>query len=117
MAGKESGWRSETWTIPAASPQVREEDVCSDDPPGLSLRRPGRLFLLSCLPPLTSFLSPPPLQEMKKDAKRDSGQAGVMKSDLANGRASPVTESSVRPCKKGAHTRVCSGLGSLRDGM
>ncbi|CAG05454.1 unnamed protein product, partial [Tetraodon nigroviridis] len=41
------------------------------------------------------------VREMKKDAKRDGGQAGVIKTDLANGRASPVSESSIRPSKKG----------------
>uniref|UniRef100_H3D7Y7 Osteoclast-stimulating factor 1 n=1 Tax=Tetraodon nigroviridis TaxID=99883 RepID=H3D7Y7_TETNG len=45
------------------------------------------------------------VREMKKDAKRDGGQAGVIKTDLANGRASPVSESSIRPSKKGEQIR------------
>ncbi|XP_056869490.1 SH3 domain-containing kinase-binding protein 1 isoform X1 [Takifugu flavidus] len=45
------------------------------------------------------------VREIKKDAKRDGGQAGVIKLDLANGRASPVSESSVRPGKKGEQIR------------
>ncbi|KAM9826890.1 SH3 domain-containing kinase-binding protein 1 [Neosynchiropus ocellatus] len=40
------------------------------------------------------------LHEIKKEAKRDGGQTNMMKSDLANGRASPVPDSGMRPGKK-----------------
>ncbi|KAJ0059825.1 hypothetical protein NL108_013663, partial [Boleophthalmus pectinirostris] len=39
--------------------------------------------------------------EIKKEGKRDGGQAAVLKNELSNGRASPVsTETGVRPGKK-----------------
>ncbi|PWA17977.1 hypothetical protein CCH79_00003984 [Gambusia affinis] len=43
--------------------------------------------------------------ELKKDGKRDGGQAGMIKSELSNGRASPVSDTSVRPGKKGEQIR------------
>ncbi|XP_057680309.1 SH3 domain-containing kinase-binding protein 1 isoform X3 [Corythoichthys intestinalis] len=42
------------------------------------------------------------VREIKKEAKRDGGQA---KADLANGRASPVSEAATRPAKKGDQIR------------
>ncbi|KAF7660202.1 hypothetical protein LDENG_00286080 [Lucifuga dentata] len=41
------------------------------------------------------------VREIKKDGKRDGGQTSTIKSDLSNGRASPVTDASVRPGRKG----------------
>lgn len=41
------------------------------------------------------------LQEIKKEAKRDGGQTSLIRSDLANGRASPVSDPGVRPGRKG----------------
>lgn len=40
-------------------------------------------------------------QEIKKDVRRDGGQGAVVKSDLSNGRESPVSEPVVRPGRKG----------------
>uniref|UniRef100_A0A3Q3W086 Osteoclast-stimulating factor 1 n=1 Tax=Mola mola TaxID=94237 RepID=A0A3Q3W086_MOLML len=40
-----------------------------------------------------------------RDSKRDGGQANVIKSDLSNGRASPVSDSSIRPGRKGEQIR------------
>ncbi|XP_055006692.1 SH3 domain-containing kinase-binding protein 1 [Boleophthalmus pectinirostris] len=41
------------------------------------------------------------VREIKKEGKRDGGQAAVLKNELSNGRASPVsTETGVRPGKK-----------------
>ncbi|XP_035980982.1 SH3 domain-containing kinase-binding protein 1 isoform X3 [Fundulus heteroclitus] len=45
------------------------------------------------------------VREIKKDGKRDGGQAGLIRSELSNGRASPVSDSSVRPGKKGEQIR------------
>ncbi|KAK2859701.1 hypothetical protein Q5P01_004321 [Channa striata] len=45
------------------------------------------------------------VRELKKDGKRDGGQAGMIKSDLSNGRASPVSDPSVRPGRKGEQIR------------
>ncbi|XP_043959979.1 SH3 domain-containing kinase-binding protein 1 isoform X2 [Gambusia affinis] len=45
------------------------------------------------------------VRELKKDGKRDGGQAGMIKSELSNGRASPVSDTSVRPGKKGEQIR------------
>lgn len=40
-------------------------------------------------------------QEIKKDVRRDGGQGGMVKSDLSNGRESPVSDPAVRPGRKG----------------
>lgn len=40
------------------------------------------------------------VREIKKEGKRDGGQASMIRSDLSNGRASPVSDSSVRPGRK-----------------
>ncbi|KAM4544279.1 SH3 domain-containing kinase-binding protein 1 [Fundulus diaphanus] len=45
------------------------------------------------------------VREIKKDGKRDGGQAGMIRSELSNGRASPVSDTSVRPGKKGEQIR------------
>ncbi|XP_040921491.1 SH3 domain-containing kinase-binding protein 1 [Toxotes jaculatrix] len=45
------------------------------------------------------------VREIKKEGKRDGGQVSMIRSDLANGRASPVSEPSVRPGKKGEQIR------------
>ncbi|XP_061569099.1 SH3 domain-containing kinase-binding protein 1 [Cololabis saira] len=45
------------------------------------------------------------VREIKKDGKRDGGQAGMIRSELSNGRASPVSDGSVRPGKKGEQIR------------
>uniref|UniRef100_A0A3Q2Q990 SH3 domain-containing kinase-binding protein 1 n=1 Tax=Fundulus heteroclitus TaxID=8078 RepID=A0A3Q2Q990_FUNHE len=45
------------------------------------------------------------VREIKKDGKRDGGQAGLIRSELSNGRASPVSDTSVRPGKKGEQIR------------
>ncbi|XP_007555786.1 SH3 domain-containing kinase-binding protein 1 isoform X3 [Poecilia formosa] len=45
------------------------------------------------------------VRELKKEGKRDGGQAGMIKSELSNGRASPVSDTSVRPGKKGEQIR------------
>lgn len=45
------------------------------------------------------------VRELKKDVKRDGGQAGVIRSELSNGRASPVSDTTVRPGKKGEQIR------------
>lgn len=48
---------------------------------------------------LSSFSGVP--QEIKKDVRRDGGQGGMVKSDLSNGRESPVSDPVVRPGRKG----------------
>lgn len=45
------------------------------------------------------------VREIKKDGKRDGGQASLVRSDLSNGRASPVSDPSVRPARKGEQIR------------
>ncbi|KAF0028471.1 hypothetical protein F2P81_019558 [Scophthalmus maximus] len=45
------------------------------------------------------------VREIKKDAKRDAGQASMIRSDLSNGRASPVSDPSARPGRKGEQIR------------
>nr|XP_046226944.1 SH3 domain-containing kinase-binding protein 1 [Scatophagus argus] len=45
------------------------------------------------------------VREIKKETKRDGGQANIIRSDLSNGRASPVSDSSVRPGKKAEQIR------------
>lgn len=73
-------------------------------------------------PPLHSP-SPVPrsLQEIKKEAKRDGGQASMIKSDLSNGRASPVSDpSNVRPGRKGnrltlVHSHIHSYIVAIRQ--
>ncbi|XP_042366137.1 SH3 domain-containing kinase-binding protein 1 isoform X2 [Plectropomus leopardus] len=40
------------------------------------------------------------VREIKKEGKRDGGQASMIRSDLSNGRASPVSDPSVRPGRK-----------------
>uniref|UniRef100_A0A668A8Y0 Osteoclast-stimulating factor 1 n=1 Tax=Myripristis murdjan TaxID=586833 RepID=A0A668A8Y0_9TELE len=45
------------------------------------------------------------VREIKKEGKRDGGQASTIKSDLSNGRASPVSDPSVRPSRKGEQIR------------
>ncbi|KAM6900583.1 SH3 domain-containing kinase-binding protein 1-like [Xenentodon cancila] len=45
------------------------------------------------------------VREIKKDGKRDGGQAGTIRSELSNGSASPVSDGSVRPGKKGEQIR------------
>ncbi|XP_054478952.1 SH3 domain-containing kinase-binding protein 1 [Anoplopoma fimbria] len=40
------------------------------------------------------------VREIKKEGKRDGGQASMIRSELSNGRASPVSDSSVRPGRK-----------------
>ncbi|GAA6215214.1 SH3 domain-containing kinase-binding protein 1 isoform X1 [Lates japonicus] len=45
------------------------------------------------------------VREIKKEGKRDGGQMSMIRSDLANGRASPVSDSSVRPGRKGEQIR------------
>ncbi|XP_044032459.1 SH3 domain-containing kinase-binding protein 1 isoform X2 [Siniperca chuatsi] len=45
------------------------------------------------------------VREIKKEGKRDGGQASMTRSDLSNGRASPVSDSSVRPARKGEQIR------------
>ncbi|XP_067342123.1 SH3 domain-containing kinase-binding protein 1 isoform X2 [Channa argus] len=45
------------------------------------------------------------VREIKKEGKRDGGQAGMIRSDLSNGRASPVSEPSIRPGRKGEQIR------------
>lgn len=45
------------------------------------------------------------VREIKKETKRDGGQTGTIRSDLSNGRASPVSDSSVRPARKGEQIR------------
>ncbi|XP_039982275.1 SH3 domain-containing kinase-binding protein 1 isoform X2 [Xiphias gladius] len=45
------------------------------------------------------------VREIKKEGKRDGGQASMIRSDLANGRASPVSDPSVRPGRKGEQIR------------
>ncbi|MEQ2269017.1 hypothetical protein XENORESO_020707 [Xenotaenia resolanae] len=43
--------------------------------------------------------------EIKKDGKRDGGQAAIIRSELSNGRASPVSDTNIRPGKKGEQIR------------
>uniref|UniRef100_A0A3Q3H0K3 Osteoclast-stimulating factor 1 n=1 Tax=Kryptolebias marmoratus TaxID=37003 RepID=A0A3Q3H0K3_KRYMA len=45
------------------------------------------------------------VREIKKDGKRDGGQAGILKSELSNGRASPVSDPTIRSGKKGEQIR------------
>ncbi|XP_013860799.1 SH3 domain-containing kinase-binding protein 1 [Austrofundulus limnaeus] len=45
------------------------------------------------------------VREIKKDGKRAGGQAGMVKSELSNGRASPVSDTIVRTSKKGEQIR------------
>ncbi|XP_030254350.1 SH3 domain-containing kinase-binding protein 1 isoform X5 [Sparus aurata] len=45
------------------------------------------------------------VREIKKEAKRDGGQASMIKSELSNGRASPVSDPGVRPGRKGEQIR------------
>ncbi|XP_076617458.1 SH3 domain-containing kinase-binding protein 1 isoform X3 [Chaetodon auriga] len=45
------------------------------------------------------------VREIKKEAKRDGGQASMLRSDLSNGRASPVSDAGVRPGRKGEQIR------------
>ncbi|TNN45030.1 SH3 domain-containing kinase-binding protein 1 [Liparis tanakae] len=40
------------------------------------------------------------VREIKKEGKRDGGQASMIRSDLSNGRASPVSDASVRSGRK-----------------
>ncbi|XP_044194839.1 SH3 domain-containing kinase-binding protein 1 isoform X6 [Thunnus albacares] len=40
------------------------------------------------------------VREIKKEGKREAGQASMMRSDLSNGRASPVSDPSARPSKR-----------------
>ncbi|XP_075903479.1 SH3 domain-containing kinase-binding protein 1 isoform X3 [Nelusetta ayraudi] len=45
------------------------------------------------------------VREIKKDVRRDGGQGGTVKSDLSNGRESPVSDPVVRPGRKGEQIR------------
>ncbi|XP_071340779.1 SH3 domain-containing kinase-binding protein 1 isoform X2 [Trachinotus anak] len=45
------------------------------------------------------------VREIKKEGKRDGGQTSMIRSDLANGRASPVSDPSVRPGRKAEQIR------------
>ncbi|CAJ1081624.1 SH3 domain-containing kinase-binding protein 1 isoform X4 [Xyrichtys novacula] len=45
------------------------------------------------------------VREIKKESKRDGGQASMIRSELSNGRASPVSDPSVRPGRKGEQIR------------
>ncbi|XP_074549575.1 SH3 domain-containing kinase-binding protein 1 isoform X2 [Halichoeres trimaculatus] len=45
------------------------------------------------------------VREIKKESKRDGGQAGMIRSELSNGRASPVSDPGVRPGKRGEQIR------------
>ncbi|XP_030612989.1 SH3 domain-containing kinase-binding protein 1 isoform X2 [Archocentrus centrarchus] len=45
------------------------------------------------------------VREIKKEGKRDGGQASTVRPDLANGSASPVLDTSVRPGRKGEQIR------------
>ncbi|XP_041824219.1 SH3 domain-containing kinase-binding protein 1 isoform X5 [Melanotaenia boesemani] len=45
------------------------------------------------------------VREIKKEGKRDGGPAGMIRSELSNGRASPVSDPSVRPGRKGDQIR------------
>ncbi|XP_069552592.1 SH3 domain-containing kinase-binding protein 1 isoform X2 [Brachyistius frenatus] len=45
------------------------------------------------------------VREIKKEGKRDGGQASMIRSDLSNGRASPVSDPGVRPGRKGDQIR------------
>ncbi|XP_029313737.1 SH3 domain-containing kinase-binding protein 1 isoform X2 [Cottoperca gobio] len=40
------------------------------------------------------------VREIKKDGKRDGGQASMIRSDLSNGQASPVSDPTVRPGRR-----------------
>lgn len=63
-------------------------------------------FLPSSSSSTRHLLFHPSLQEIKKEAKRDGGQASMLRSDLSNGRASPVSDPSVRPGRKGTRTHT-----------
>ncbi|KAM8823836.1 SH3 domain-containing kinase-binding protein 1 isoform 3-T3 [Spinachia spinachia] len=45
------------------------------------------------------------VREIKKEGKRDGGQASMSRSDLSNGRASPVSDTSVRSGRKAEQIR------------
>uniref|UniRef100_A0A3Q4G8Q0 SH3 domain-containing kinase-binding protein 1-like n=1 Tax=Neolamprologus brichardi TaxID=32507 RepID=A0A3Q4G8Q0_NEOBR len=45
------------------------------------------------------------VREIKKEGKRDGGQVSTIRPDLANGSASPVLDSTVRPGRKGDQIR------------
>ncbi|XP_074478795.1 SH3 domain-containing kinase-binding protein 1 isoform X3 [Sebastes fasciatus] len=45
------------------------------------------------------------VREIKKEGKRDGGQVSMIRSDLSNGRASPVSDPSVRPGRKADQIR------------
>ncbi|XP_026217797.1 SH3 domain-containing kinase-binding protein 1 isoform X2 [Anabas testudineus] len=45
------------------------------------------------------------VREIKKEGKRDGGQTSMIKNDLSNGRASPVSEPSARPGRKAEQIR------------
>ncbi|KAM6971731.1 SH3 domain-containing kinase-binding protein 1 isoform 3-T3 [Tautogolabrus adspersus] len=45
------------------------------------------------------------VREIKKEAKRDGGQTSMIRSELSNGRASPVSDPSVRPGRRGEQIR------------
>ncbi|KAE8279674.1 SH3 domain-containing kinase-binding protein 1 CD2-binding protein 3 [Larimichthys crocea] len=45
------------------------------------------------------------VREIKKEAKRDGGQTSMIRSDLSNGRTSPVSDPGVRPGRKGEQIR------------
>ncbi|KAM6908311.1 SH3 domain-containing kinase-binding protein 1 [Lycodopsis pacificus] len=45
------------------------------------------------------------VREIKKEGKRDGGQASMIRSDLSNGRASPVSDPGVRSGRKGEQIR------------
>ncbi|XP_041670495.1 SH3 domain-containing kinase-binding protein 1 isoform X1 [Cheilinus undulatus] len=45
------------------------------------------------------------VREIKKESKRDGGQASMIRSELSNGRASPVSDPGVRPGRKGDQIR------------
>ncbi|XP_028290575.1 SH3 domain-containing kinase-binding protein 1 isoform X2 [Gouania willdenowi] len=45
------------------------------------------------------------VREIKKDGKRDGGQTSMIRSELSNGRASPVSDLNVRPGRKAEQIR------------
>lgn len=45
------------------------------------------------------------VREIKKEGKREGGQASMIRSDLSNGRASPVSDPSARPSRRGEQIR------------
>ncbi|XP_046879911.1 SH3 domain-containing kinase-binding protein 1 isoform X1 [Hypomesus transpacificus] len=45
------------------------------------------------------------VREIKREMKREVGQTAPLRSDLSNGSASPVTEPSIRPARKGEQIR------------